>query len=175
MEWTTQPFSGTSHPNKCHPFTFGRLNSDAVMAPNILGLPVLELLPEAVFEHDKKSPETYIKKKTKKNNFFFFLNTVLFPTLSYKLFPRLNSEYLLTISESQICSICLSAVNCSGLCHHWDYSKEYTRGSKSYFMGQVKQNQTLWAVAPWLEVGGKVSSPVGTIGGELDASITLAG
>ena len=66
------------------------------MAPNILGFPVLELLPDAVFEHDKKSPESYIKKKTQN---FFFPNTVLFPTLSYKLFSRLNSEYLLTISE----------------------------------------------------------------------------
>ena len=70
------------------------------MAPNILGFPVLELLPDAVFEHDKKSPESYIKKKTQN---FFFPNTVLFPTLSYKLFSRFNSEYLLTISESQIC------------------------------------------------------------------------
>lgn len=41
-----------------------------------------------------------LKKKTQN---FFFPNTVLFPTLSYKLFSRLNSEYLLTISESQIC------------------------------------------------------------------------
>ena len=43
------------------------------MAPNILGFPVLELLPDAVFEHDKKSPESYIKKKTQN---FFFPNTV---------------------------------------------------------------------------------------------------
>ena len=57
MAWTTQPFSGASYPSKSHPFPFG---SDAVMAPNILGFPVLELLPDAVFEHDKKSPESYI-------------------------------------------------------------------------------------------------------------------
>ena len=44
---------------------------------------------------------TFKKNKTKQKTFFF--QTVLFPTLSYKLFPRLNSEYLLTISESQIC------------------------------------------------------------------------
>ena len=40
------------------------------MAPNILGFPVLEFLPEAVFEHDKKSPETYIEKKN--TQLFFF-------------------------------------------------------------------------------------------------------
>lgn len=45
------------------------------MAPNILGFPVLELLPDAVFEHDKKSPESYIKKKNTK--LFFSKHSVI--------------------------------------------------------------------------------------------------
>lgn len=49
------------------------------MAPNILGFPVLELLPDAVFEHDKKSPESYIKKKQNKTKNFFFLKHSVIP------------------------------------------------------------------------------------------------
>ena len=61
--WSKQP----SHSPELHIqitvalFTFGGLNSDAIVAPNILGFPALEMLPEAVFEHDKnQSPERYI-------------------------------------------------------------------------------------------------------------------
>ena len=63
------------------------------MAPNILGFPVLELLPDAVFEHDKKSPESYILKKTKNKKLFFskqcyslLYHTNYFPDLTLNTF-----------------------------------------------------------------------------------------
>lgn len=50
-------------------FASGRLNSDAVVAPHILGSPVGKLLPETVFETDKnQSPESHIFKKCSTRN-----------------------------------------------------------------------------------------------------------
>lgn len=117
-----------------------------------------------------RSLQRVILKKTKQNKKFFFPQTQ-----RYSLLYRTNYFPDLTLNTFELSLKVRSAVNCSGLCHHWGYSKEDTRGSKSYFMGKVKQNQTLWAVAAWLEVGRKVSSPAGTVGGGLDASNTLAG
>lgn len=76
-------------------FTSGRLNSDAVVAPNILGAPVGKLLPEIVSETDKnQSPESHILKN--------FLPATLLPSfITLIFFARLNSECLLTISKSE--------------------------------------------------------------------------
>lgn len=60
-------------------FTSGRLNSDAVVAPNILGSPVGKLLPETVFETDRnQSPESHILKN--------FLPAMLLPSFITLIF-----------------------------------------------------------------------------------------
>lgn len=131
MEWTTQPFSGTSHTNNCRPFHLWRAEQWCHCGCKHAWLSSFGDASRGSFWawQESVTRELHLKQ-------ICFLPTMLLPTLSHKLFARLNSSCLLTISESQICCKPFRPLPPLRL------FKRYTRGSKSYFMGKARQNKT---------------------------------